>query len=521
MSSSQAFELGTQARAVHASPTHDCPSGHASGANVWQSSWHTICWPLPSHPSISPGVHVQAAVVPVDPGASVVTVAPVSDVPGAVETDAADVSLDVSGMVTPEAAVVPSISVAPPSSAVPPVGSDDDVAGGLVATGSVLGNVVSVVGLVCGPAVSRPPSSPHAASPSPTHTRICTERMGRFCPETRLRDKRAGAPAGAHAPRRRVSVGRMSATLETPGTLIYETVHGSQAYGLATPSSDVDYKGILVGPSGWYHGYLTCPEQVELGPDHVRYELRKYFRLAVAANPTVLELMWTPDSCHVHMTPAGERLLAERERFLSLRVKDSFSGYAMSQLGRIKTHRKWVMNPPKKEPVRADFGLPDRSLISRDQLGAVEAMLGDGRLEPVDLSTNFLDVLERERRYRGARKEWESYQSWLKTRNPRRSELEARFGYDTKHALHLVRLLRMGLEIVATGEVRVRRDDRDDLLGIKAGALTYDALMALAEDLGKQVHAAAATSTLPAEPDEPALDRLCAELVDRVLAART
>lgn len=311
-----------------------------------------------------------------------------------------------------------------------------------------------------------------------------------------------------------------SPAMDTPGTLIFETVHGSQAYGLATPASDIDYKGILVGPPGWYHGYLTAPEQVELGPDHVRYEVRKYFRLAAAANPTVLELMWTPTSCHVHQTPAGERLLAHREQFLSLRIKDSFSGYAMSQLGRIKTHRKWVIQPPKREPVRADFGLPDRSLVSRDQLGAVEAMMADGRLETADLSTNFLDVLERERRYRGARKEWESYQGWLKHRNPKRSELEARFGYDTKHALHLVRLLRMGLEIVSTGAVHVRRDDRDDLLAIKAGALTYDALMALAEDLGARVQLAAKTSTLPAEPDDVALDALCAAIVADVLARR-
>jgi hypothetical protein len=303
----------------------------------------------------------------------------------------------------------------------------------------------------------------------------------------------------------------------TPGTLIYETVHGSQAYGLATPTSDVDLKGILVGPAGWYHGYLTSPEQVELGPDHVRYEIRKYFRLAAAANPTVLELMWTPPACHVHVTPIGERLLAQRERFLSLRVKDSFSGYAMSQLGRIKTHRKWVMSPPKREPVRADFGLQGRSLISRDQIGAVEAMMADGRLDAADLSTNFLDVLERERRYRGARKEWESYQGWLKHRNPRRSELEAKYGYDTKHALHLIRLLRMGLEIVSTGEVRVRRDDRDELLAIKAGALGYDELMQQADALGARVHAAAATSALPEAPDEAALDALCAELVAAAL----
>lgn len=305
--------------------------------------------------------------------------------------------------------------------------------------------------------------------------------------------------------------------MHSPGTLIYETVHGSQAYGLATPSSDVDVKGVLVGPAGWYHGFIGGPEQVELGPDHVRYEIRKYFRLAAAANPTVLELLWTPAECHLQVTPAGERLLAARARFLSLRVKDSFCGYAMSQLGRIKTHRKWVMNPPQRAPTRADFDLPERPQVSRDQLGAAEAMLGDGRLEQAELGTNFLELLERERRYKAARKEWESYQSWLRTRNPRRSELEARFGYDTKHALHLIRLLRMGLEIVADGQVRVRRDDREELLAIKSGALGYDELMAAAARLAAEVQAAAPGSPLPAAPDEAALDLLCAEIVAAVL----
>lgn len=305
---------------------------------------------------------------------------------------------------------------------------------------------------------------------------------------------------------------------DSPGLLIYETTHGSQAYGLATPISDVDYKGVLVGPAAWYHGYLGGPEQVELNADHVRYEIRKYFRLAAAANPTVLELLWTDPSCHAVCTPIGERLLAARDRFLSLRVKDSFSGYAMSQLQRIRTHRKWVMNPPKKEPTRGDFDLPETRLISRDQMGAVEAMLADGRLEQADLNTNFLGILDRERRYRTARKEWEAYQGWLRTRNPRRSALEAEFGYDTKHGMHLIRLLRMGAEIVETGAVKVRRDDREELLAIRGGAWSYELLMVRADELHARVQAAVPRSPLPAAPDDAALDALCAELVGLALS---
>ncbi len=300
--------------------------------------------------------------------------------------------------------------------------------------------------------------------------------------------------------------------------VIFETVHGSRAYGLDTPESDLDLKGVLVGPPAWYFGFREAPEQQELGPDHVRYELRKFFRLAASANPTLLELLFTDPADHRIVTPAGERLLAARERFLSRRVKDSFAGYAMSQLARIQTHRRWLLHPPAHEPTRGEFGLPERTVIPKDQLGAAEALLADGRASEADLSPNFLAILDRERRYRSARKEWEHYQSWLRTRNPRRAALEAQHGYDTKHAMHLVRLLRMGREILSLGTVQVRRPDADDLRGVRAGAWTYDALMANAEALAADVRAAARTSPLPEAPDDAALDALCVELVQSALA---
>lgn len=299
-------------------------------------------------------------------------------------------------------------------------------------------------------------------------------------------------------------------------TLIYETVHGSRAYGLAREGSDLDLRGVVVGPRAWYHGYRGGPEQLEYGADHVHYEVRKLFRLAAAANPSVLEILWTDPADHRTLTPAGERLLAEREAFLSRRVAESFGNYALSQLKRIKTHRRWLLHPPAREPARADFGLPERSTVSRDELGAAEALLGDGRLEEAMLSPHFLEILERERRYRAARKEWEQHRRWLEERNPVRAGLEARFGYDTKHAMHLVRLLRMAEEILSTGQVLVRRPDREELLAIRDGAWSYDELVAQSDALSARVSAAREASKLPEAPDEDALDALCAHLVEEV-----
>ncbi|MCA9547023.1 MAG: nucleotidyltransferase domain-containing protein, partial [Myxococcales bacterium] len=291
--------------------------------------------------------------------------------------------------------------------------------------------------------------------------------------------------------------------------------HGSRAYGLARPNSDHDYKGIIVGPPAWYLGFQGGPEQVELGPDHMHFELRKFMRLAAQGNPTLIECLFTDPADHTVVTPAGQRLLDARHAFLSKRVQGSFGGYAISQLKRIRTHRRWLLTPPATAPRRSDFGLPEHLSVPRDQLGAAEALLARG--EPLDLPPNFMAVLDAERRYRGAKQEWQQFQTWQRQRNPKRAALEAQHGYDTKHALHLVRLLRMGAEILRTGTVQVRRPDREELLAIRDGAWDYDTLLTNAQALHAEVQAAARTSTLPEQADEAALDALCVAIVHEVL----
>lgn len=107
---------------------------------------------------------------------------------------------------------------------------------------------------------------------------------------------------------------------------------------------------------------------------------------------------------------------------------------------------------------------------------------------------------------------WRNYHAWLRDRNPARAELEARYGYDTKHALHLLRLLRMGEEILRAGVVRVLRPDAEWLRAVRNGALTYDQVLAYAAEHKARLAATLADSPLPEEPDEQAADRLLIEL---------
>ena len=60
-------------------------------------------------------------------------------------------------------------------------------------------------------------------------------------------------------------------------TVIYETIHGSRAYGLATETSDTDLRGVFVPPPLAFTGFVAQPDQIEPAAERVLYEIRKFF----------------------------------------------------------------------------------------------------------------------------------------------------------------------------------------------------------------------------------------------------
>lgn len=73
---------------------------------------------------------------------------------------------------------------------------------------------------------------------------------------------------------------------------------------------------------------------------------------------------------------------------------------------------------------------------------------------------------------------------------------------DFKHAMHLVRLLRMGVEALRDEEIVVKRPDALELLEIRAGAWTYEEIVEYAEKMDKEVREVWYKKTsLPKHPD--------------------
>ena len=297
----------------------------------------------------------------------------------------------------------------------------------------------------------------------------------------------------------------------------------------------------------------------------VVFDVAKLVGLCAAANPNALEILFADECDWLFETAAWRRLHTERHRFLTKKVQQTFLGYGLAQLKKIQTHRSWLLDPPKGRPERIDFGLPDPRLegnggalgkddenrieqsiadrlrsygiddiemppaariavrqqlerLYRDLLGAPEAAL-DERMRALatnalQLPVDVINALNAERRYRAAARQWQSYETWKAQRNPARAELERAHGYDTKHAMHLVRLMRMGLEVLQRGDLSVRRADAAELAAIRDGALSFEALSSAATQLQADMLEAAKVSPLPDDIDREHVDGLLRELIE-------
>jgi hypothetical protein len=96
----------------------------------------------------------------------------------------------------------------------------------------------------------------------------------------------------------------------------------------------------------------------------------------------------------------------------------------------------------------------------------------------------------------------------------KRKTIVENFGYDTKNAAHLIRLLRMGIEFLTDGELYVEREDAAQLLDIKRGLWTLEQVKAESDRLFKLAEEAYVRSSLPKAPDFESIGKLCVELIE-------
>lgn len=291
---------------------------------------------------------------------------------------------------------------------------------------------------------------------------------------------------------------------------IFECLTGSKMYGTDTPESDEDFRGVCVPPLEILLDPFMSFDQKDSGfdtEDKTIYNLSKFMKICAECNPNITELLFVPERNILFKDKRWERVLENKNLFLSKKAKFTFTGYSFSQLQSIKNHRQWFVSPPKDKPHRKDFGLTDSPIVSGMNLENSLNM-------PYELfKPEYHDELVREREYREEKRRWDNYVSWRDNRNPQRRALEDKWGFDTKHGSHLVRLMTEGKELLLTGNITFPLENAEEIKAIKNGKYSYEEILDMAETMEKEFETWYEKSPLPKMPDRNKLKELYLEIV--------
>jgi len=143
------------------------------------------------------------------------------------------------------------------------------------------------------------------------------------------------------------------------GELAYLAFSGSRSYGTHTNESDTDIQGFFVPHLDYIIGIKNV-NQVSLNFKNNKgnlvegqvYSIQKIIKLLSNCNPNVLEMLWVREKDILYKNHVGEKVLNNRNLFLSKRVKHTYGGYAHAQFQRMKRINLNAMHNPKRKERR-------------------------------------------------------------------------------------------------------------------------------------------------------------------------
>jgi hypothetical protein len=339
--------------------------------------------------------------------------------------------------------------------------------------------------------------------------------------------------------------------LQNSGYILFESVSGSRAYGLHTPASDLDLRGVFVLPKEKYYGLDYISQVNNESNDIVYCELQKFVELCLGNNPNILELLNVPEDCVRYKHPLFDRF--SMDMFLSKKCEKSFANYAYAQIKKSRGLEKKIVNPvdenrksildfchiyDEAKTTELTTFLTENNLLQENcglrklpnlrncyalhhsQEIPYKGIMKKENSNEIAVSTvpkgeETLALLHFNKDgYSTYCKKYREYWDWVEKRNEDRYNTTLSHGknYDSKNMMHTFRLLHMAKEIAEEGTVNVRRNDRDYLLSIKRGEFEYDDLVAEAEAQKDALVQLFENSDLPMEPDCDVIEKILVEV---------
>jgi predicted nucleotidyltransferase len=296
--------------------------------------------------------------------------------------------------------------------------------------------------------------------------------------------------------------------------IIYLTLSGSIGYGTNIGKSDIDLRGVTMEKKENIYGFQSFEQFEDPETDTVIYGLKKFVSLALKGNPNIIELLGTKEEHIIYINQYGKMLRDNRELFLSKRIIHTFGNYATAQLRRLQNALARDHYPQQEKEKHIFNTLNNQMKYFSDRYasfpqGSIKLEIDKSHKESMDTEI-FMNVhLEKYplRDFVSIYSEMSNvireYEK-LNHRNRKKDE-----GKIYKHAMHLIRLLIMGTEILETHQINTYREKEHDLLmDIRQGNYSYEELFKMVEVYEMKFREAAEASTLREEPDEIKTEQL-------------
>lgn len=308
--------------------------------------------------------------------------------------------------------------------------------------------------------------------------------------------------------------------------IILLTTGGSHAYGTDIETSDLDLRGIA----------LNTPEEIltmrcrekpfesrDDDKDTVIYFLSQIISLLANCNPNVLEIMGTKQEHLFILTDAGKLLRDNVNIFLSKKVIHSFGGYATSQLHRLQNalaRDNYPQQEKEKHILNNIFNQMDSFEDKYKELSGQEIKLYLDKSDKTDFEEEiYADFTLKHYPLRDFKNIYSEMANTIKDycslnhRNNKKDEIHLH-----KHAMHLIRLLIMGTEILdGKGINTYREKDRAFLLDIRNGKYTYDQIFEMVDEFEKKFKYASDNTALPDKPNWDKINELTMQINKEVI----
>lgn len=307
--------------------------------------------------------------------------------------------------------------------------------------------------------------------------------------------------------------------------IIYLTLGGSHAYGTDNEDSDLDLRGIAVENKNDIIGLGKFEQFDDIETDTVIYGLRKIMSLFLKCNPNTIEMLGTREDqifvCNKH----GVLLRNNKDIFLSQKAIGSFGGYANQQLRRLQNalcHDNYPHNE-KERHILSSLQLAMTTFMDR-----YTTFIGDNSIklyidasEKEDWDTEiFTDIHLTHyplRDFKNINNELSAIVKDYDKLNHRNRKKDDKHLY--KHAMSLIRLYIMGIDILSKGKVETYRYEEKKLLTDlrTPGVYSFEEIFEMADKYEKEFEYACKNSILPEEPDYKKAEEIMITIYNNVI----